>query len=137
MSATRDDLIMRWHAAKQRLDAAKKEEMELRNQVVAMCYADAQEGTHNLDLGSGYKLKAVVKNNYTLADNEAVDAALSKLRKVGNEGEFLADRVIGWTPKLSLSEYRELQPQYKAVIDTVLTIKPGAPSLELVEPKGK
>jgi hypothetical protein len=134
---SRDELIMKWEASRKALEAAKASELELRNAVKTVCFPDALEGTSRIELGNGYELKCVAKLNYTLADNDKVEAALDRLEKTGNEGAFLAPRLVNWKPSLSLSEYRDLAPQYKAIIDDVLTVKPGTPTIDIVEPKGK
>lgn len=132
--------IQEWRKAEKKLADAKAEEIRLRNLAILLNFpnhTDADEGTQNAELGNGYKLKAVFKQNYNLADGDAVDAALTKMESLGAEGTFLAERIVKWKPELSLSEYRKLEPQYKAIVDTVLTTKPGQASLEFVEPKSK
>lgn len=133
----RDQLIMQWQQADKAAKAAVARERELRTEVFNKLFPQAKVGTNNLELGMGYKLKAVNKINYNMAGNDAVDAALEEMAKLGNEGSFIADRVVGWTPKLMLKEYKELAPEYKAIIDKVVTTSPGLPTLEVVEPAAK
>lgn len=127
--------LAEWQAAKTALDAAKEAEMQLREQVGKLAFPNPTEGTQSLDLGDGWSIKLVHKMNYTLASNDEVDDALTRISNMNNEGKFLAERIVSWKPSLSLSEYRELEPQYKSVIDKVLTIKPAAPTLEIKPPK--
>lgn len=90
------------------------------------------------ELNAGWKLKLVHKFNYTLdKDNEKVESALDRMSKLGNEGTFIAERIVRWKPELSIKEYRELDGEYRKIVDSVLTIKPGTPAIELVEPKVK
>lgn len=134
----RDKAILEWLESVKTLAAAKQDEVSRRNAIVAMCFPNPTEGTNNLVLGNGYTLKCVVKYNYTMdKDNAKVEAALEAIERLGDEGKFLADRIVRWTPELSVTEYRELGTKYKAEIDKVLTIKPGQSSLELAEPKAK
>lgn len=140
----RDNNILAWQNAAKQLDAIKTLEMELRNKVFGDNFPDANVGTNNLDLGMGYKLKGVRKLNYNLANGEGqTEKALDEISKLGNEGVFIAERLVGWTPKLSLTEYNKLEgsnpthKRIKAIIDSVLTITDGAPTLEVVPPKGK
>lgn len=134
----RDAAIMQWRIAKEALEAAKETEMEKRKAVVA-CFDLTKEGVNTIDLGKGYALKVTQPYNYTLKDTEklSVDDALDKIEKAGNEGKFIVDRLVKFEPKLSVGEYRKLSPQYRGIIDEVLTVKPGSPQVELVEPKVK
>lgn len=124
-----------WEAAKKVLETAKESEMALREQVAKLAFPNPTEGTQHLELDDGWSIKLVHKMNYNLADNQAVDDALTRISNMGNEGKFIAERLVNWKPSLSLSEYRELEPQYRGVIDSVLTIKPAAPALEIKPPK--
>jgi hypothetical protein len=102
---------------------------------------------NNLDLGNGYTLKAGIKYNYNLADNDTVEAGLNKISSIGNQGTFIADRLVSWKPNFLLSEYRVLQEEKDKgdktaieilnVVNSFLTISEAAPSLEIKAPKGK
>lgn len=128
---TRDEKIMAWEAARKTLDAAKSAEMEMRKAIVAECFDPEHVGTQNAELGNGWKLKAVVKINYNVdKDADKVDAALDKLE------DWQADRLIKWTPTLSVTEYKQLSDADRAVIDTIVTTSFASPTLELVAPKG-
>lgn len=132
----RDQLILEWDKAKKELNRLKELEMNLRNQIIATDFANHKaEGTENVDLGGGYKLKAVFKTTYSFTDKELVDAALTKIEKLGAEGEYIAERLVKFKPELSVSEYKKLDTAYKAIIDEILVTKPATPSLELVIPK--
>lgn len=136
----RDALIMEWNEAKSALDAAKEKESELRKRMVDECFPHNpdSEGTENLELGEGWKLKTVFKQNRRLGNkNGETDKALTKIEKMGAEGEIIADRLVKWEPKLSLSEYKKLPAKMKKIIDDVITTAPGTPTVSLVPPKGK
>ena len=105
----RDTLLMMWDAKKKAIEVAKDEEMELRKYIVSRAFPNADEGTNKIELGQGYNLKAVVKYNYKLADNDTVEKGLDRLSNLGNNGSFIADRLVGWTPSFKLAEYRQLQ----------------------------
>lgn len=101
------------------------------------------EGVNNYDLGKGYMLKVTYGYNYSLSESEkpknggmvkATSFALEQLRTMGNEGIFIADRLVKWKPELSISEYRKLSAEHKAVIDKALTVSVAAPKVELKEP---
>jgi hypothetical protein len=128
---TRDEAIMAWDEAKKTLDRAKAREMELRKHIVAGQFDVDKIGTQNVELGNGWKLKAVVKETFTLSsDVDAVEAMLDGLE------DWQADRLVKWSPRLMKKEYDELDAEDRAKVDKVLTIKPASPTLELVAPKG-
>ena len=146
--AKRDELLLAWQAASAALENAKVAETQARAEVVKLMFdgKPATEGTNNFDLGNGYMLKIVGKVNYNLSESAkpknpamkpwATRMALNEIEKLGNEGKFIAERLVKWSPELSLTEYRALAPQYKAIIDTALTTSDGMPSVEIVAPKG-
>lgn len=130
----RDEIIMRWQEAKNGLDAAKALEADLRKQVIEMNFnpdVDA-EGTKNIDLGNDYKLKAVFKQTRTL-DQKKISGVLDR---IGAKDPEIACRLVKWKASLVKSEYDHLPPDIKRQVDNILTVKPGSPTLTLVEPKG-
>lgn len=135
------ELIKSWNEAKLTLEAAKKLEMELRSKVIESEFVNHKEkGTENVELGAGYKLKAVFKQSITFVNSNKegeVEKALTKLEKMGSEGAFIAERIVRWKPELSVTEYDKLDTKYRKVIDEIIVTKPATPSLELVEPKVK
>jgi len=141
-TAQRDAKIMQWQEAVKNLAAAKEAEAALRNEVLSGAFdfdpEALREGTENVELGNGYKLKAVFKISRNLqGGNEAVEKALQKIEKTGAEGEFIAERLVKWKPELSVSEYKKLPDKFRKLIDEVLTSKEAMPSLKLVVPKSK
>lgn len=141
----RDQMLVEWQASKEALEKAKELEMQLRKQVVDFAFdPNKQSGTENVELGNGYKLKAVktlrygfIKNAENKLDKAAIDKALAKIEKDGAVGELIAERLVKWTPDLSLSEYKLLNEKHKAIIDSVIVTTEGSPTLEIVEPKNK
>lgn len=138
-------VLLQWETAKQELEAAKAREMDLRKQCVAIGFdPDKKSGTERVELGGGYEAKAVKKINYGFVknpegktDKRAIDAALSKIEADGEVGMMIAERLIKWTPDLSLTEYKQLPAKYKPIIDAVIVTSDGAPTLEIIPPKGK
>jgi len=134
----KDALLLQWEAADKALEQAKQIEIGLRNQVLKLMYGPSvdKDGTENIDLGKGYILKAVFKQNFTLdKSDDKVDACLGKLEKSGENGNFIAERLVHWKPHISVAEYKELSDIHKKIIGEVLTIKPGQASLEIIAPK--
>lgn len=141
---TQDQCLMQWETLKRRLADAKEAEMDMRKYVVKRAFPNASEGTNTVDLGNGYSLKAAVKYNYRLLDNDKVNNCLDRIRKVGNQGTFIADRLVSWSPHFLLTEYRELQETdteenktILRIVNEMLEITDAAPTLDIKAPKGK
>lgn len=144
---TNDQCLMHWQSLKDALSAAKDAELEFRKYVVSREFPQPKEGMNTKDLGGGFQLKAGIKYNYKLPDNEAVEAGLKKIENLGNDGPFIADRLVSWTPNFLLTEYRQLQEDASkgskfatdalAVIHEFLVITEAAPTVDIVEPKAK
>lgn len=132
--------IAEWVEADRKLDLAKAEEKGLRETILKLAFDrnpdELREGVANKELANGFKLKADFKVTRSLpSDNSKVTDVLDKIAKLGNEGSFIAQRIVKWKADISLTEYHKLDIQYRELIDTILTAKPGLPSLELVAPK--
>lgn len=142
-----DELLMAWQKKKDAIETAKAEEIEMRKYIVSRAFPAKTEGMNTKELGQGYQLKAGVKYNYNLADNDTVEDCLNKIAKVGNQGSFIADRLVSWKPSFLLTEYRALQDEKDkgdkvaleilGIVNNMLTITEGAPTLEIKEPKKK
>jgi hypothetical protein len=143
-SLSQDIVLMRWDTAKKALVQAKEEEMKWRKYVVQRAFPAAEEGTNKIELGNGYELKAVIKYNYKLIDNNTVEKCLDQISKIGNKGSFIADRLVSWTPSFLVTEYRALQEadteETKLILkicNEMLVITEAAPTVTISEPKGK
>lgn len=143
---SRDEVLNAWGRAKQDLATAKEVEMDWRKYVVSRAFPDPDEGTNKFDLGDGQTLKAVISYNYNLdTDLNKVEKVLDEIAKMGNEGSFLADRLVKWEASFLLTEYRplceddatDIQKAIKRKIDEVLTITNAAPKLEIKKAKAK
>lgn len=142
-----DQLLVLWSDKKKAIEVAKEEEMELRKYIVNREFPKKNEGMNTKELGNGYQLKAGVKYNYNLADNDTVENCLAKIAAIGNQGPFIADRLVSWKPSFLLTEYRQLcedkdkgdkfAEQVLKEITPMLTITEAAPSLEIKPPKSK
>ena len=139
-------LIAQHDAAKAVLEAAKNSEMEARLMVgnYAFPVSGRKEGVNNLELDDGRVVKLGHKLNYKLkGDNDAIEKVEEACDAIGNEGSFLVERIITWEAKFSKSEYNKLDEanpthvKVKKLIDGVLEISNGTPSLEVKEPKAK
>lgn len=142
--AQRDAKLKAWEDAKTALEDAKADEMRLRKEFVDFTFdPNRHEGTERVELHNGYEAKVVKKCNYvfispdpTVDVADAVDNALNQLEQAGPEGKFVAGRLVKWTPTLSLTEYRNLSPEFKTIVDKVIETRDGAPTLDIIPPKG-
>lgn len=144
---TEDQLLLEWDRVKKAIETAKATELELRAYIVKREFPKKQEGMNTKELGNGYTLKAQVKYNYTLADNDIVEDCLNKVASLGNQGPFIADRLVSWKPNFLLTEYRQLQEDKEKgdkfaievlkAIEPMLTISEATPTLEIKAPKAK
>lgn len=131
----RDTAIQTWKDAQAQLAFWKDAELMARNAAIEQTFTEPVDaGTMNYDLGKGYKLKAVFRENYKLEKGDALEKALAKIEAMGERGLLITERVIRWKPELSKTEYDLMPDEMRAILDTVLTVEPGTPSLELVEP---
>jgi hypothetical protein len=108
----------------------KAKESKLRDELVKEFFnADKDAGTETIEIANGYKLKSVKKLDYKLNNKEGAVTAL-----VAIIDPELAQKLVKWTPKLSESTYKNLDPQTQKLFDGCLTIKPGKPSLKIIPP---
>lgn len=141
------DTLLTMHLELQtKITSLKEEEMILRKYIVDRAFPDKHEGMNTQELGNGYQLKANVKFNYKLKENKIVEDTLDKIAKIGNQGAFIADRLVSWTPNFLLTEYRTLQESAEhskeaqeilAAIGEMLIVDDAAPTLNIKEPKVK
>lgn len=143
--AERDRLLIDWQAKKAALEVAKEAELEARKLAVMFMHDPAKSGTtENVELGGGYKATMKVPVRYGFVQNAEgktdkarIEKALSKIEKTGQAGELIAERLVKWTPELSLTEYKQLPDNFRKIIDDVIVTSEGTPTLEIKEPKAK
>lgn len=139
VTSNRDALLAQWKEASELLAKIKLTESELRKQIVEAFSLEAMpghSGTENVDVGWGYKLKIVHGVNYKLGSPEMVEQQLDQIEASMEGGSIIAERLVKWEPKLSVTEYKLLSPAQKAMIDKVITITDATPTVSLVKPKG-
>lgn len=147
LTPTASTLLTTWQdariAAKQATPIIVAERVA-RAELVAHVFSDAPVGTNNFALPEQWTLKYVRSLDYKL-DNTPVDPndpsgttrtelMLDKLAALGNDGQFIAERVVKWKPELSVSEYKKLTPEQRAIVDTVLTTSDASPEVTLIPP---
>lgn len=142
-------VLQAWQQKAADLEALKAQEMQLRKAAFELYFAAPVEGTNRTELGGGWSLKGEYKFNYSLTNkNGATEKAYDDITAISQQAGFVADRLFSWQPELSIKEYRLLNPdnasaqteeqkKILAVLQKVLTIKPGAPTLTIEQPKAK
>lgn len=126
------ELLDLWYASVQKLERAKEivaEEQMLRRGVVSMFFPVTTEGTVDVPLSGGYVLKAATQFRREV-DKAAYIAIHEELRAVG-----VPDTVIRWEPELDTKAYKALTGDALALMNTVVTTKPGFPAVSIVLPK--
>jgi hypothetical protein len=145
LNAEQLELLKNWYEQDNQLKAIKKTEFTLRQQVVNKCGFDPAklEGSQTLDIGGGWKLKAIKVQTYKVENDkgEAMVALNIIGGATGANRPDLAQRLVDWKPMLSVTTYKEIQPLIdqipglKEALSAAITIKPGSPQLELVAPE--
>lgn len=137
-----------WNEKKSQLEALKDEEFALRAWLVnntELFDGDKLEGSQTIEIANspGWKLSADKVQNYTVTnENGEIMQALNLIGSAnGLNRPDLAQSLVSWKPALSTKAYKDILP----IIDTVpglkealakgITIKKGAPQLELIPPK--
>lgn len=127
-----DERIKAWLKADEKARKAVETERELRSNLFNDLFPMPKEGM-NKRFVSGYEVSGTYKMNYNLGPAEVVETALEAIERIGDDGRFVADRLVMWQPRLMISEYRILNLKHKAAIDRVLMVTPALPTLKIVE----
>ena len=122
--------VTEWYELQAQLKQVKEDEMELRKFIFTALFPDPQVGVNTYGLGDGYFLKATHKLN------RKIDIAALQSGKDTFESEDIdIEKLIKYTPDLSMIEYNKLDEEQKKIFDFCLVTTPATPSLEIV--KGK
>ena len=120
-----------WSEMAQKLAALKSAEMLLRVKIFKGLFPKPVEGTNSMPLGTeGWVIKAKYPMNRK-PDVALLTARAQELREAG----IPLDSVIRAVPELSTTEYRKLTDEQRHLLDQVMEIKPGSPSIEIMLPK--
>jgi hypothetical protein len=136
--------LAQWQQAQRQLDEVKAAEFALRNEIIIKAGFDPAklDGTESLDIGQGWKLKAKKNLSYKLTNKEGETVALqTAIGTIANRPE-IATNLVRWEPVLAEKLYKDeflpllaQFPQLAEIVAKALTVKPGAPQLELVPPE--
>lgn len=126
---------LEWQASHERLQEAKADEAAKRAAAIESCFAlKLGAGTHRTNLDRGYILKAVVRPKPNISA-EQLAPAMKRLRAIGEAASLIADRLIKWTPELSISEWKKMTDKQRKLFARAVTVGASTPSLELQAPE--
>lgn len=119
-------LLTQWSTMKGDLAKGCSEEMNLRKAIANTLFPDGKEGTNKCYV-EDVVVKAVLK----------INRSVDKGRLVAHADEFeehgiSVDSLVSYSPELKVGPYRKLSETQRAVFDQALTIREGAPELEIM-----
>lgn len=115
-----------WYDVSERLSILKKSEMDLRKTLAAHYVPTPREGVNRVDIGDGFDL-VLDHKIHRKVDETLLDTSLKELRKA----KVPVDELFPYKPSLSVSAYRELSAEQLLLVDAVLDIDVGAPSMDI------
>lgn len=140
----RNHYLSQWESAKSALDAAKGAEAEFRRKAVDFLRGpdDKAGKTLNVPLANNFAAKFKIPENYGWIkgedgkdDVDSINGVLDKIESMGEAGKLIAERIVKWKPELSKSEYNLLNGEFKELMDKIIVVSEGTPTLEIVEVK--
>ena len=151
---TKDSVLEFWDIAKQELVNLRARESALRKEVISAWYpTHRDEGTENIELAAGWKLKAVFKQNYEFDKDKdfsfdlisgAVGEDLNNLwvaltknddGSPNADGEALASELFKVNVSVNATTFKKLPPSLKSIVAPYVTIKEASTDLSIVAPK--
>lgn len=148
LTPDQNTILFQWYEQQTLLARIKELEFTLRQQNAMLGNPEQLEGTENLSIGNGYVLKIKRIQNYTATNKTGETERFLKALATVNETAPVG--LIEWKPDLSISTYKNvvtplleakyddgtfLYPELRKAAADAISIKPGAPQLEIVEPK--
>ena len=109
-----------------------EQEKAMRIELFGDAFPAPKEGTNNLDLMDGWKLKGNYKIDRKL-DEAVLETVMAAVRGMGVNPDPCIER----KPSLALKAYKALPVEAQKLFDTALTIKPALPTIEIVPPSKK
>lgn len=117
-----------WYVTKQELSEIKTREILERQDLAKFYFPTPREGTNRMEVSPGYDLKVDYSYTYKV-DEAAIDnTTASQIKKL----KLPWDDLFVYKPELHMKTYRNLTPEQKAFVDTLLDIKPGTPQMSIV-----
>lgn len=122
--------LNKWYQKVVALQKLKEEELALRLFIAKGKFPEPKEGTNKTPLTDGYYLE--MQHTITRKILEDVyTTALPALRK----SALPIDSLVKVKHEISVTEYRKLSDEGRAMIDACMEVKPGSPQLKITKPK--
>lgn len=135
-----EELAQFWANAKAKAIAAQQVEREFREACIKRFFPNLPAdvtGTKRYTISADAEFKATFSLEYNVAGEDAANGVIGQLEAKGEAGALIADRLFKWKPSLSVTEYKNLPENYKAIVDPILTIKPKSTQVEIATPKAQ
>ena len=116
--------LERWQELRDTIKKLQGEERALREGLFSGTFPEPTEGTNTLKLPNGATVKGVYKFYRKPREDE-----------LGSLPKRLLNKVFRVKHELVTKEYRDLSEEDRLAVDSVLDIKPGLPSFDVVPPK--
>lgn len=120
--------LQTWYQKREQLASLKTHELLERSALAEYYFPRPVEGTNRMDLGGGFDLKLVHGYSRSVDEELVSQVKAADIKKM----KLPWDDLIVYKPSLSMRTYNELTAEQKAFVDGLLTIKPSAPSLQIV-----
>lgn len=137
-----DHLMALWYPQQAELSALVEREKNYRNQIAKLLFPDGwdEDGTTKFEMPSGWVLEFERRLNVTL-DKAALPSIIEAILalppdpETGEIGSVAG--VISYDPKMSLSGYRKMRPDAKALLNDAVEIRPGTPGMKMKPPSAR
>lgn len=120
--------LQAWYQKNAQLKTLRAHEHLERVALAEFYFPQAKEGTNRFDIGGGFDLKLNHGYRYTVTDEDLDQVAAKDIKRL----KLPWDDLFVYKPELKLSEYRKLNAEQKAFVDSILDIKEASPQLEIV-----
>lgn len=120
--------LQAWYLLQQQLDTVKGKEIVQRKMLAGFYFPKPDMGTNRLDLGGGFDLKLVHKQNIKVLQEEVDAVKPAHIKKF----KLPWDDLFVYKPSLNMSVYNKLSAEQKLFVDNLLEISDATPSLEIV-----
>lgn len=121
------ETLERWQELQAVIPKLQAEEKALREGLFKGTFPNPEEGVNKKELPDGRVLKGTHKLYRNVQERELPNLKLSPKLK---------EKLFKKKHSLVTGQYRKLDDKTRKQVDSVLIIKPGLPTLEIVEPKG-
>lgn len=137
-----DYLLALWYPQQAELAALVVRENQFRKAISDLLFPTGWDvdGTTKFEMPAGWVLEFERRLNVKIdkAQLPSIKEAIEKLEADEETGEVATlEGIISYDPRLSLSKYRTMRADAKALLNDALEIKPGMPGIKMIPPKQK